>query len=96
MADAEQPQTPDVYADQFIITIALWGASLSFLKAPPHPAPGQAPQAIAQAVVRMSLEHAKVMTLIMRRQIKKWERENVEIALPPDALNQMGLSLEDW
>lgn len=96
MPDAEQPQPPDVYADQFIITTTLWGAALSFLKAPPHPAPGQAPQAIPQAVVRMSLEHAKVMTMIMRKQVKKWERENVEIALPMDALNQMGLSLEDW
>ena len=89
-------EPPDVYADQFIVTTSLWGAALSFSKMPPHPAPGQAPQGVPQAVVRMSLEHAKVMTMIMKRQLKNWERENVEIALPQAALNQMGLSLEDW
>lgn len=96
MQDAGQPQAPDVYADQFIVSTSVWGASLSFLKMPPHPSPGQAPQPVPQAVVRMSLEHAKVMTMIMRKQLKAWERDNVEVALPPDILNQMGLSLEDW
>ncbi len=89
-------QTPDVYADQFMITTTLWGAALSFSKMPPHPMPGQAPQGIPQAVVRMSLEHAKVMTMIMKRQLKNYELENGEVNIPVNALNAMGLSREDW
>lgn len=94
MPDAEP--VPDVYADQFIVTTTLWGAALSFSKMPPHPAPGQPPQGMPQAVIRMSMHHAKVMAMILKRSIKNWERENGEIHIPPAALNQMGLSPEDW
>lgn len=87
----------DVYADQFIVTAGLWGVAMSFMKSPPHPTPGQSPQAEPQAVVRMSLEHAKVMAMVIRRQLKTWERENdIEIRIPHEVLNQMGLSVEDW
>ena len=89
-------EVPDVYSDQLLFTTTLFGVALSFSKMPPNPMPGQAPQGAIQAVVRMSLQHAKVMTMVMKRQLKNWERENVEIALPQAALNQMGLSLEDW
>jgi len=89
-------ETPDVYADQFIVTAGVWGVAMSFGKSPPHPTPGQAPQAVPQAVVRMSLEHAKVVSLILRRQLKAWENENGEINVPHAVFNQLGLSPEDW
>jgi hypothetical protein len=89
---------PDVYADQFIISAAVWGVNLSFLKAPPHPSPGQQPQAEAQAVIRMSLEHAKIMAIVIKKQLKQYEHDNgVEIVIPQMVYNAMGLSpTEDW
>ena len=94
MPDADL--VPDVYADQFTMTTSIWGTALSFAKLPPHPTPGQAPQSAPQAVVRMSLQHAKVMTMIMKKQLRSFEMEGGEISIPPAALNAMGLSPEDW
>ena len=91
-----EPEAPDVYADQFIVTIGLLGVAMSFLRMPPHPNPGQPPQPTPQAVVRTSLEHAKIIAMLLRRQLKNWERENVDIAIPHNVLNTMGLSEEDW
>ncbi len=98
MPDADSVQVPDVYADQFIVSVNVWGANLSFLKGPPHPAPGQQPQAEAQAVIRMSLEHAKIMTIVLKRQLKQYEHDNgVEVVIPTQVYNAMGLSpTEDW
>jgi hypothetical protein len=45
----------------------------------------------------MSLEHAKVMAMIMRRTLKDYERgTGCPINLPAKLCNEMGLSLEDW
>jgi hypothetical protein len=88
---------PDVYADQFIVSVNVWGVALSFIKGPPHPAPGQAPQGDPQATIRMSLEHAKVTAMILKRQLKQYERESgTEIPIPHAVYNAMGLSDEDW
>jgi hypothetical protein len=94
MSDAEQ--VPDIYADQFIMTTSIWGVAMSFLKSPPHPSPGQAPQAAPQAIIRMSLEHTKIIAMLLRQQLKNWERENVGIAIPHSVYNGLGLSEEDW
>lgn len=88
---------PDVYADQFVVTATVWGVNLSFLRNPPHPATGQVPQAEPQAIVRMSLEHAKIMTMLLKRQLKQYERDNgIEIAIPPQVYTGLGVSIEDW
>ena len=90
-------QPPDVYADQFLVSANTYGVALSFSKTPPYPVPGQAPQLETQVIVRMSLQHAKVMALLLRKHLKTWERETgVEIAIPHEVLNQLGLSAEDW
>ncbi len=92
-----EEQVPDVYADQFLVSASAYGVALSFLKSPPHPAPGQTPQPDRQATVRMSMAHAKVMTLVLRKHLKTWERETgVEIVIPHEVLNQLGISPEDW
>ena len=95
MPDADL--VPDVYADQFVVTAAVWGVNLSFLRNPPHPAPGQAPQPHPQAIVRMSLEHAKIMTMLLRQQLLKYERDNgTEILIPQTVYAALGVSREDW
>ena len=93
----DDENAPDVYADQFLISSGVWGVAMSFLKTPPHPTPGQTPQSERQATVRMSLQHAKVIAMMLRKQLKTWEREtNVDIVIPNNVLNQLGLSQEDW
>ncbi len=97
MPDIES-EVPDVYADQFLMTSSVWGVNLTFGKTSPQPPPaGQAPTTIRQTVVRMSLQHAKIMAMIMRKQLKKQERESgVDVVIPHEVYNSLELSSEDW
>ena len=88
----------DVYCDQFQVTIGPYGSALSFmLSSPTPPAPGSAPPAERMASVRMSLEHLKVMTFMIRQQILKYERDSgISIQVPRDVLNNLRIGPEDW
>ena len=90
--------TPDVYADGFQVVTNAYGATFMFSKREAViPPPGQSQAILPQAVVRVSLQQAKVIAMVMRRHLKQWERDNnVEIAIPPKLFAELGLSVEDW
>ena len=71
MAEALQ----EFYVDQFRMNIAPFGGAMTFGLSDPHPSPGQIqpPQDIVR--VRMSLEHMKIMAMLMKRQIKAYEEQ---------------------
>ncbi len=87
----------DLYIDGFQMGIAPFSVALAFGISP---APGSgSPQAPKPLVtIRMSVEHAKVMTIIMRRQLKQYEESlGQPIPIPPQVYQQLGLSpREDW
>ena len=89
-------EVPDLYVDSFRITITPYGVNLTFARSEPHPAPAAARQEAPQAVLRMSLEHAKSIAMLMRKQLKAYERENGEINLPPGLYTNLGVAREDW
>lgn len=87
----------DVYSDQFRINTTPYGATLAFAKTQPDAPAGQAPRSRDQVVVRMSLEHLKVMVMVLKKNLKGYEqRTGITVELPFDMLNSMGLSKEDW
>lgn len=90
---------PDIYCDQFSVAQSAYGLTLTFSLTPSTPSaiPGQQPAA-PQAVVRMSLEHAKVMVMLLRRQLKQYELEHLgdPIKVPAAVLQQLNLSDENW
>lgn len=92
---------PDIYADQFNISLTAYGVSLTF-SLTPHVlglAPsGGAPTVTPKAVIRMSLEHAKIMTMILRRQLKRFELEALgdPIRVPARVLKELELSEGEW
>ena len=92
------PEPIDVHSDQFQVTVGPYGCTLNFsLTSPTPPAPGSAPQAERVASVRMSLEHLKVMTFILRRHLMEYERASgVSIPLPIQVLNSLQIGPEDW
>jgi hypothetical protein len=50
-----------------------------------------------QAVVRMSLQHAKMMAIQFKRAVKEMEDQLGPIVLPPKLLQDKGVNLEeDW
>ena len=97
-AGGKMAESVDVYADQFQVNIGPWGATLNFnLSSNSLPAPGAQPQTDRVATVRTSLQHLKVMTMILRRHISNWENDQgVRIDVPTQVLSAMGIALEDW
>ncbi len=92
----DDDDVPDVYSDQFRINTTPYGASLVFAKTQADTPAGQ-PRSKDQAIVRMSLEHLKVMVMVLKKNLKGYEtRTGITVELPFDMLNSMGLSKEDW
>ena len=87
---------PIVYSDGIQVGISPFTVTLGFTVAPPVQAGTQA--AIPVATIRMSPEHAKVMAIILRKQLKQFEQQlGQEIALPHQVFQQLGVSpKEDW
>jgi hypothetical protein len=88
----------DVYSDQFQVHTGPYGCTLNFLlTSPTPPAPGSPVQATRVATVRMSLEHMKVMTYMLRQQLLEYERRTgTAVQLPMEMLNQLRIGREDW
>ena len=88
----------DVYADQFQVNTSAFGAVLNFLMAESTPpSPGTPPKTQKVATVRMSMEHLKAMTFVLRRQIINMERDNgITFNIPIRVLNALSISPEDW
>jgi hypothetical protein len=88
----------DVYSDQVAIHLGPFGCALNFSVSPPMPAAGGAGvQGHVVATVRMSLEHLKLMTFMLRRQLMQFEQTSgVRVQVPQDILNQLRIGREDW
>lgn len=88
----------DIYSDAFQLNTGPYGACLNFMLSPSTPpAPGKMAQSDTLATVRMSLEHLKLMTFVLRRQIMSHEQQTgVDIQVPSQVLNSLAISVEDW
>lgn len=90
------PPVPDFYVDATQISTTPYSVVLTLGRNPPHHS-GPGPVIAEQlAVVRLSLEHAKVIAMLLRKQLKAYERANGEIPLPPELYTGLGVAKEDW
>ena len=88
---------PDIYTDSFRFTVGPYGVAFTFGTKEPHPSPGKVTPGKDLLVLRMSLEQAKVLTMMLRRNLKNYEDTNgIEIALPAQMYTQLGIAHEDW
>lgn len=88
---------PEIYSDSFRFTVSPYGVAVTFGVNEPHPAPARPQVARDEVIVRMSLEQAKVLAMMFRRNLKQYERENgISIALPYQVFTALGIALEDW
>ena len=89
-------EAPNVYADSMQVGIGPFGITLAFGMQPA----GQVGTVVPTRVVnvRMSLEHAKVMVILLKKQLKNFEEQmGAEIPLHPQLHTQLGISrTEDW
>jgi|SRR3990172_1412327 len=89
---------PDVYADQFQVTVNPWGVTLNFQKTSPDPPPqGAMPQSERVATIRTGAAHLKAMIFMMKRQVDTIEKDTgVRADVPTQVLSAMGIGREDW
>lgn len=93
------PDIPDFYTDRMRLTVTVFGVNISFGLGNPHPEDNNEGvlDVLELVRVRMSLEHAKIMTMILRKQIKVYEQSNqTEVAIPKQVLEALGLKDETW
>jgi hypothetical protein len=91
------PDIPEFYIDSLRVSANPFGITLIFGLSNPDAGVGQMQPAQDVVKVRMSLEHVKVMTMVLKRQIKAVEEQSMApINIARDVLRQLGLSPEDW
>jgi hypothetical protein len=94
------PDIPDFYADRMRLTVTVFGVNISFGLGNPHPeqdSSGDLVNVLELVRVRMSLEHAKIMTMLLKKQIKLYENQNeTEVAIPKQVLEALNLKDETW
>ncbi len=89
-------ETPELYADGVQIGLGPFGAILSFTMQSAGQTGTLAPIRVCN--MRMSAEHAKVLAILLRKQLKVYESQlGEEIPLHPQLYTQLGISKqEDW
>ena len=90
-------EVPDLYADAFQVTITAFGGNLTFSRREAHPVATRQQVLKELVTVRMSVEHLKVMTMMLRRQVKEYEEHvGSPIRMAPELYQQLGIAEEDW
>jgi len=80
------------------LAISPYGAALTFKKSSPKPvAPGTVPQSEDVGTIRMSLEHMKIMTFLIKRQLDEAQISlGVDVQIPIRLMNDLRIAPEDW
>ena len=89
---------PDIYVDNMQITTGVYGVNITFGLAEPHPASGMRSQQPEEKVrVRMSLQHAKIVAMMLRQNLKNYEHgTGTSIQIPHNVYTGLGVAEEDW
>jgi hypothetical protein len=88
---------PDFFSDTFDFTFTPYGMVFAFGARPVRAGPGELAAPVDRAVVRMSLEQAKILAMLLRRELNRYERASgVSIGLPNEVYEQLDLNPDDW
>jgi len=84
---------PEYYGDVYYLRSTPWGVTVTFSVTPPK----DGIEEHDVCVVRLSHETAKTLSMMMRKQLKTYERDtDTIIAVPKQVMNNLGLAEEDW
>lgn len=94
----DKPSVPDVYCDQINMVQSAYGITFTFGVGPSSPTLGGSNRIEERVVLRMSLELAKVLAMLVHKNVKQYELEHLgdPIRIPIKQLEQMGLLDEPW
>lgn len=90
--DWSQPPQ-EYFSDVFWTQISPWSASITFGLRLARPSEKDTPK----IRMRMPLQQAKALAFLLLRAVRAYEDKfKVNIELPDDLLNELGIPLEDW
>lgn len=93
----EQPVIPDIYSDSVRLSVNPYGMAIAFSVLDPFGVNDPAIQTQPRAIVRMSLEHAKAMTILLRHHLREYEKAtDREIPLPEGLIASLGADEKEW
>lgn len=84
---SDMPGTPEFYADSVEFMTNIYGFTLDFGAMQAQDKPPR-----AQVRVRMSPQHAKIMSLLLRKNVQEYERRIGTIILPEDLYRDLGIA----
>ncbi len=90
---------PDIYCDQMTMVQSIYGMTFTFGVSPHSPSMAAGGTSMAPRVVlRMSLEHAKTLSMLIHKNLKQYELEHLgdPIRIPRKQMDTMGLTDETW
>lgn len=89
---------PDIYCDSVNIAMTPYDLMLMLTKMKPKPEGNQVTVSPAPVgLIRMSLEHAKVLAILLKRNLKEYEDKVGAIPIHPETAKNLGISKnEDW
>jgi len=89
---------PEYFIDRLKATFSVYGVNMTFGLSEPHPDlsdPKIPPKETELVRIRMSPQHAKVMVILLEKQLTQFEKElKMKIALPEGLLESLGLSIK--
>jgi hypothetical protein len=95
--DAMADEVPDIYSDNVNIVASAYDLTLRFMKSDPGSTLGKIPDFQQAANVRMSLQQAKILAILLRKNLAEYERQAGMINVHPEVCKALGVSLtEDW
>ena len=94
---------PDIYFDRLQVTTSVLGVNLVLglsdaVVSIPRDASGKvAMGGIDVAVIRTSPTHAKLVAMLIKKQLKQYEENTkTKIQIPEDVYKELGLDSSDW
>ena len=87
-------EAPDIYCDGVAVGLTPYDVLLELSR---RPAKLDGKDSVHVGTVRMSLEHAKVLAVVLKRHLKTYEDQSGAIPMHPELMHKLGVSkIEDW
>jgi len=84
---------PEYYGDIYYVRTNQWGIAITFSVSPPK----DDVDGHDVCIVRLSHEAAKVLAMLIRKQLKHYEKDNdTLVAIPSETMKSLDLSPGDW
>ena len=102
MDNSDQVNIPDIYFDGIKVTVTAVGVNFSLTLNDPHPDTANTDKdsklrSKPILIARTSLEHAKILVMLLKKQLKLYENKtDAVINLPKDVYKGLELDEKEW